>query len=96
MSQDLDFEVFQVILLILAILVVGNFLRDGKSNYLEGALCVMVYLIIAITTFYYPTIAKPSDYEGNTIGGTTNSTSDGAGKQLAYGIDRGLVPHKHG
>lgn len=33
-------------LLILAIIVVGNFLRDGKSNYLEGALCILVYIII--------------------------------------------------
>lgn len=36
-----------MVLLILAIIVVGNFLRDKKSNYLEGALCVLVYLIIA-------------------------------------------------
>lgn len=32
--------------MILSIIVVGNFLRDGKSNYLEGALCILVYLII--------------------------------------------------
>ena len=52
--MDLNFEIFMVVLLILSILVVGNFLRDGKSNYLEGVLCVMVYIIIAITTWYYP------------------------------------------
>ena len=52
--MDLDFEIFMVVCLILAIIVVGNFLRDGKSNYLEGGLCVLVYIIIAITTFYYP------------------------------------------
>jgi len=40
-SMDLNFEQFQAIVLILAIIVVGNFLRDGKSNYLEGALCVL-------------------------------------------------------
>lgn len=45
-SQSLDFEIYNVVLLILAIIVVGNFLRDGKSNYLEGALCILVYLII--------------------------------------------------
>lgn len=52
--MDLNFEVFQIVQLILAIIVVGNFLRDGKSNYLEGALCVIVYLIIVVTTWYYP------------------------------------------
>ena len=40
-AMDLNFRVFEAIVLILAIIVVGNFLRDGKSNYLEGALCVV-------------------------------------------------------
>ncbi|KAK0108799.1 hypothetical protein ONS96_002643 [Cadophora gregata f. sp. sojae] len=52
--MDLNFELFDMVMLILAILVVGNFLRDGKSNYLEGALCVLVYMIIAVAAFYYP------------------------------------------
>ncbi len=46
--QDLNFEVFNIIVLIMAIIVVGNFLRDLKSNYLEGSLCILVYLIIAV------------------------------------------------
>ncbi|MCJ1395953.1 hypothetical protein MMC18_008839, partial [Xylographa bjoerkii] len=36
-DMNLNFSTFQAILLILAILVVNNFLRDGESNYLEGA-----------------------------------------------------------
>lgn len=44
--KGLDFEIFNVVLLILGIIVVGNFLRDKKSNYLEGALCILVYIII--------------------------------------------------
>lgn len=28
--------------------MVGNFLRDGESNYLEGALLIIVYIIVAI------------------------------------------------
>jgi len=39
--MDLNFEIFMVVLLVLSILVVGNFLRDGSSNYLEGALLVV-------------------------------------------------------
>lgn len=53
-DMDLNFEIFMIVLLVLSILVVGNFLRDGKSNYLEGALLVLVYIIIAVTTWYYP------------------------------------------
>jgi len=53
-DMDLNFEIFHAVVLILAILVVGNFLRDAKTNYLEGVLCVFVYTIIAIAAFYYP------------------------------------------
>ncbi|KAL2356553.1 Sodium/calcium exchanger protein-domain-containing protein [Cryomyces antarcticus] len=57
--MDLNFEIFDAIVLILAILVVGNFLRDGKSNYLEGVLCVLVYIIIATAAFFYPNPPHP-------------------------------------
>lgn len=43
----LDFEVFMVVVLVFAALVVGNFIKDRKSNWLEGALCVIFYVIIA-------------------------------------------------
>ena len=52
--MDLRFEIFLTAVLIMAILVVGNFLRDLKSNYLEGALCVIVYIIIAFSTWWLP------------------------------------------
>lgn len=39
--MDLNFEIFMIALLVLSILVVGNFLRDGESNWLEGALLVV-------------------------------------------------------
>ncbi|KAL2872256.1 hydrogen/calcium exchanger domain-containing protein [Aspergillus lucknowensis] len=58
LSKDvsLNFEIFMIVLVVLAILVVGNFLRDGRSNYLEGGLCVLIYIIIAVTTWYYPQV----------------------------------------
>ncbi|KAL8781771.1 MAG: hypothetical protein Q9213_005854 [Squamulea squamosa] len=52
--MDLNFEIFMIVLVVLGILVVGNFLRDGESNWLEGALLVVVYVIIAIASWYYP------------------------------------------
>lgn len=42
--MDLNFEIFMVALLVLSVLVVGNFLRDGESNWLEGALLVVCLL----------------------------------------------------
>jgi hypothetical protein len=44
-DMDLNFEIFMIVLLVLSIVVVGNFLRDGESNYLEGALLMVSYLM---------------------------------------------------
>lgn len=61
LPMDLNLSVFNMVVLILAILVVGNFLRDQKSNYLEGSLCVIVYINIAVAAFYYPNPKFESD-----------------------------------
>ena len=45
-GMDLNFETFNIVVLILAIIVVGNFLRDQRSNYLEGSLCILIYVLI--------------------------------------------------
>lgn len=52
--MDLNFEIFMIALLLVSILVVGNFLRDQESNYLEGALLVFIYIIVAVAAWYYP------------------------------------------
>jgi Ca2+/H+ antiporter len=56
--MDLNFEVFMVVLLIMSILVVGRFLQDGSSNYLEGTLLVVSTLHVPTST----TTAVKSDY----------------------------------
>lgn len=53
-NMNYGFAMFDAVAVILAILVVGSFLRDGKSNYLEGVLCVMTYVIIAVCAFSFP------------------------------------------
>ncbi|KAK7426557.1 hypothetical protein QQZ08_006887 [Neonectria magnoliae] len=65
--MDLNFEIFMIALLVLSILVVGNFLRDGESNWLEGALLVVIYAIIAIACWYYPNpdVATSNGFEGS-------------------------------
>lgn len=40
--------------LFLTILVVNWAIQDGKTNYLEGAVLMMTYLVIALVTWYYP------------------------------------------
>lgn len=51
-DMDLNFEIFMIVLLVLSIVVVGNFLRDGESNYLEGALLVVSLIIPSIRYAY--------------------------------------------
>ncbi|KAL2206628.1 Ca2+ transporter [Sarocladium strictum] len=53
-TLDLNFDVFNLVMLILAILTVGRFLQDQKSNYLEGILLVVLYIAIAVAAFHYP------------------------------------------
>jgi len=71
-DMSLNFEMFDAIVLILAIIVVGNFLRDEKSDYLEGALCVFVYVLIAVCAWYYPDPPPGAETSsGNVEGGHT-------------------------
>ncbi|KAK7957147.1 Vacuolar calcium ion transporter [Apiospora aurea] len=70
--MSLDFQIFDMAMLILSIIAVGNFLRDQKSNYLEGFLCVILYVAIAVTAFYFPNVhaaASGGDGAGSGEGG---------------------------
>ncbi|KAI9789944.1 MAG: hypothetical protein M1833_002137 [Piccolia ochrophora] len=80
-SMDLQFEVFFIAILIVSIIVVGNFLRDGKSNYLEGALCVIVYIIIAVSTFYYH---STNPEEGGPESATAEAAGGGGGHKMMF------------
>jgi Ca2+:H+ antiporter len=53
-GMDLNFEIFNLAMLILSIITVGRFLQDQKSNYLEGFLLVMLYIGIAVAAYHYP------------------------------------------
>lgn len=74
-DMGLDFDVFNLTMLLLAIITVGNFLRDQKSNYLEGFLMIIVYIIIAIAAFYNPTSAEGEGHASTTEGATTHERS---------------------
>lgn len=90
-AMDLNFEVFNIVILIMSIIVVGNFLRDQKSNYLEGSLCIFIYILIGMLPDIYTFdraitfgIAIASWYYPNPAAGTSN-TAEGAGREA--GVD---------
>lgn len=53
-AMDLNFDIFNLVMLILSIMIVGRFLQDQKSNYLEGWLMVALYVAIAVSAWHYP------------------------------------------
>ncbi|MGI0149679.1 MAG: calcium/proton exchanger [Thermoplasmata archaeon] len=50
----LDFEIFELASIALSAAVVGAIASDGRSNWYEGALLIMVYAIIAVAFFFHP------------------------------------------
>ncbi|KAL8864171.1 MAG: hypothetical protein Q9198_010046 [Flavoplaca austrocitrina] len=61
--MDLNFEIFMLVSLILAIIVVIHFLADGQSNYLKGWFLMTVYCIIALGSWYYPSVTINSQQD---------------------------------
>ena len=52
--MDLLFTTFEVVSVILAAIVARMAAEDGESNWLEGAMLLMVYVILAIAFFLLP------------------------------------------
>ncbi|KAJ4360634.1 Vacuolar calcium ion transporter [Didymosphaeria variabile] len=59
-NMTLHFQGFETVIFFLSVLVVNYLIQDGKSNYLEGCMCLGMYIIIALA-FY----VKPEDASGN-------------------------------
>jgi Ca2+:H+ antiporter len=76
-GMDYNFSVFDAVALVLAVLTVGSFLRDGKSNYLEGVLCVMTYIIIAVCAFYFPNPAGHGASASHGASGASEGAAEG-------------------
>ena len=62
-AMTLRFETFETVAFFLAALVVTLLIQDGKSNYLEGGLCIGMYIIIALAFYVYP-----DDASGDVLG----------------------------
>ncbi|KAH7016141.1 calcium/proton exchanger, partial [Microdochium trichocladiopsis] len=53
-DMDLHFETFETVSFAQSVLVVIYTVMDGKSNYLEGAMLMALYIIIALAFFVTP------------------------------------------
>ncbi|GAA5933333.1 uncharacterized protein JCM15063_001286 [Sporobolomyces koalae] len=51
---SLLFDPFESIILFLSVLSANYTMQDGRSNWLEGLILMMLYIIIAVSIWYYP------------------------------------------
>jgi Ca2+:H+ antiporter len=70
--MSLYFNLFETVSLFVTAFVVNFLVLDGRSNYLEGALLMGAYIIIAVAAFFYPDGDAQSALGGN---GTEDSSA---------------------
>ena len=52
--MTLDFELFELVTIGLSTAVLAAVISDGRSNWYEGVLLVMVYAVVAVAFFFHP------------------------------------------
>lgn len=62
--MSLYFTLFETISLFVSAFIVNFLVLDGRSNYLEGALLMAAYTIIAVAAFFYPDAGQQSPIGG--------------------------------
>ncbi|KAJ5600903.1 hypothetical protein N7450_001970 [Penicillium hetheringtonii] len=63
-DMSLYFTLFETVCLFVTAFVVNFLVLDGRSNYLEGALLIAAYVIIALGAFFYPDDKNASAWAG--------------------------------
>jgi len=53
-EMSLFFQTFETTVFFVSVLITNYLIQDGKSNYLEGAMLLGIYTIIALSFFVYP------------------------------------------
>ena len=55
--MDLDFNPFELVAVMVAVLITNSISSDGKSNWLEGTLLLAAYAVLALAFYFHPVIA---------------------------------------
>ncbi|TAQ86113.1 hypothetical protein B7494_g5562 [Chlorociboria aeruginascens] len=64
-EMTLYFTLFETVCLFVSAFIVNFLVLDGRTNYLEGALLIAAYVIIAVAAFFYPQVDNQSNLGGN-------------------------------
>lgn len=54
--MDLDFNPFELVAVVVAVLLANSVSSDGRSDWLEGALLLATYMVLGIAFFFHPVI----------------------------------------
>ena len=68
-DMSLYFTLFETVVVFAAAFLVCFLCLDGRSNYLEGALLVGAYLIIAVGAYFFPDSENVNQFASGTGGG---------------------------
>jgi Ca2+:H+ antiporter len=74
--MDLLFTTMEVVAVAFAVMIARMVAEDGESNWLEGAMLLMVYLILAIVFFYLPPESAPATSAPTLIPATAAGSAD--------------------
>lgn len=55
--MDLNFNPFELVAVVVAVLIANSISSDGRSNWLEGILLLATYVILALAFYFHPVIA---------------------------------------
>lgn len=55
--MDLNFNPFELVAVLVAVLIVNSISSDGSSNWLEGVLLLATYAIVALAFYFHPTLS---------------------------------------
>jgi Ca2+:H+ antiporter len=51
--MDLDFDLFELVAVAVAVWLANSISNDGRSNWLEGILLVATYAVLALAFFFH-------------------------------------------
>lgn len=54
--MDLDFNAFELVAVVVAVLIANSISSDGRSNWLEGTLLLATYLVLGLAFYFHPVI----------------------------------------
>lgn len=52
--MSLDFRLFDTSVMVLSVIITASAVQDGQSNWLEGAILIAIYILIAMICWFMP------------------------------------------